>query len=528
MAMELPCEFVRDAASLVRKACWNSNRNDRIGGLRIEGIVAISVICTAAQREPLQTVCMFLGSFCMWFIHRLSEATTITVSDKVAAIGEAGAHSNEIKRTQKQSPSGAAPFRKAKLPKPVGDRESGDQGPHTTPAPPVPIHGLHWDGDVEILAQSLVPTQECKMLVRAIASRVKRCIMPTLPGAEVIGIATANFLAAKEANISFSPGFDIVVYAPEEALINHLLSQSKMSASSFAQLRDEGRLDMNKLKKSCTRMVTERLVKRGFDFSRSAFRGFDPKVTMFIPPFYSANPTSLPMDLVVNPLVPPFLKNLTDEVGMCEPRARDLIRLVIHWAKLRKVCFTPKGYLPPYLWSLLVVYFLQVHTSGEGALLPSVDVFKGPGGFAVRPLRWTGTEMRRPNSAPTSVGQLLKEFMAFYNKVFDKTNEVVSIRVGLRTHNFCHSANIVRHDGFDDIDYAPIIEDPCNPSRVLRTPMTWESIHRMTSELARADEACTSGSLQELFQHDVGASPVWLRPRWKMQLESTQDGRRAQ
>jgi len=499
MAMELPCEFVRDAASLVRKACWNSNRNDRIGGLRIEGIVAISVICTAAQREPLQTVCMFLGSFCMWFIHRLSEATTITVSDKVAAIGEAGAHSNEIKRTQKQSPSGAAPFRKAKLPKPVGDRESGDQGPHTTPAPPVPIHGLHWDGDVEILAQSLVPTQECKMLVRAIASRVKRCIMPTLPGAEVIGIATANFLAAKEANISFSPGFDIVVYAPEEALINHLLSQSKMSASSFAQLRDEGRLDMNKLKKSCLRMVTERLVKRRFDFSRSAFRGFDPKVTMFTPPSNDFSQNSFAMDLTINPLVPPFLKSLMDEVGMCEPRATHLIRLVTHWAKVRKVCFAPRGYLPPYLWSLLVVYFLQVHASGEGALLPAVDVLKGPDGFAVRSLCWTGTEPRRPILVSTSVGNLVKEFMAFYNGVFDRTNEVVSIRTGWRTRNDCHSANIVRHDGFDDVEYAPIIEDPCNPSKLLRTPMTWESISRTTSELARADELCTRGLLQELF-----------------------------
>eukprot|EP00401_Gymnodinium_catenatum_P016805 CAMPEP_0117520506 /NCGR_PEP_ID=MMETSP0784-20121206/33202_1 /TAXON_ID=39447 /ORGANISM="" /LENGTH=504 /DNA_ID=CAMNT_0005316499 /DNA_START=130 /DNA_END=1641 /DNA_ORIENTATION=- len=501
MAMELFREFLIDATSFLRKSCFKSNGNGVLGSLRIEGIVATAIICTAAQLDPVQTLCMFFGSFFIWLICRSNDATGFTVRNKVAAFEAAEARTIEIRHAARQPIAGASSCRKARLPKPVGDKDSGDQKPQTTSALPVRIHGIDWDTDAALLARSLAPTQECEKFVQLVASQVKRNIMSALPGVEVVGIATANFFDVKEVNSNSSASIDIIVKAPEEALINHVQSQSTTVAFSLSRLRDEGRLDMNKLKKSCTRMVTERLVKRGFDFSRSAFRGFDPKVTMFIPPFYSANPTSLPMDLVVNPLVPPFLKSLMDEVGMCESRSTDLIRLVVHWAKLRKICFAPKGYLPPYLWSLLVVYFLQVHTDGEGALLPSVDVFKGPGGFTVRPLRWTGTETRRPTPAPTSVGQLLKEFMAFYNKVFDKTHEVVSIRVGLRTNNFRHSANLVRHDGFDDTDYAPIIEDPCNPSRVLRTPMTWDSISRMTSELARADEVCTSGSFQELFQH---------------------------
>eukprot|EP00401_Gymnodinium_catenatum_P060262 CAMPEP_0117562470 /NCGR_PEP_ID=MMETSP0784-20121206/54973_1 /TAXON_ID=39447 /ORGANISM="" /LENGTH=48 /DNA_ID= /DNA_START= /DNA_END= /DNA_ORIENTATION= len=48
MAMELFRELVVDAMSLLRKSCVKANGSGVLGSLRIEGIVATAIICTAA------------------------------------------------------------------------------------------------------------------------------------------------------------------------------------------------------------------------------------------------------------------------------------------------------------------------------------------------------------------------------------------------------------------------------------------------------------------------------------------------
>merc|ERR1719149_590497 len=73
--------------------------------------------------------------------------------------------------------------------------------------------------------------------------------------------------------------------------------------------------------------------------------------------------------------------------GQLDPRAKGLIVLVKRWAKDRGICHEAKGHLSPYLWSLLVFYFLQVGVENAGPMLPALESFAVSSGLMTLPAR---------------------------------------------------------------------------------------------------------------------------------------------
>merc|ERR1719203_1642982 len=136
------------------------------------------------------------------------------------------------------------------------------------------------------------------------------------------------------------------------------------------------RVDARKLQKSTIRCCTDRLVGTGcFKFRRSAFRGQDPKVTLLASTSLGIYSEAIPLDFSVNSTTPLYNAALLTECGQIDSRSRALILIVKRWAKDRGICHAAKGHLPPYAWTLLVIYFLQVGV-GSGALLPPLDRFE--------------------------------------------------------------------------------------------------------------------------------------------------------
>merc|ERR1719160_685486 len=144
------------------------------------------------------------------------------------------------------------------------------------------------------------------------------------------------------------------------------------------------RLEMRKLQKSAIRACTDLLVsKAGFKFRRSAFRGDEPKVTLLAPATLGLSEQAIPVDFSVNSVTPLYNAALLTECGQIDKRARALILLVKRWAKDRGICHAAKGHLAPYAWSLLAIYFLQVHEQDGGPVLPPLSGFKVSKGLAV-------------------------------------------------------------------------------------------------------------------------------------------------
>jgi DNA polymerase sigma len=229
----------------------------------------------------------------------------------------------------------------------------------------------------------------------------------------------------------------------------------------------------------------------GFKFRRSAFRGQEPKVTLLVPPSLGIHAEAIPIDFSVNSTTPLYNSALLLQCGQIDLRARDLILLVKRWAKDRGVCHAAKGHLSPYAWNLLTVYFLQVGAA-EGPFLPPVEGLK----LSLPPPR----QITVPGAASkSSVGGLFKEFVHFYNQVFDWHNEVVSVCVGRRA---CPAPSSLIPSQEDEGNVGPRIEDPFESGRNMGDCTTAASLLRMREELQRAEELlCARGaSLAELLE----------------------------
>merc|ERR1719191_624710 len=176
------------------------------------------------------------------------------------------------------------------------------------------------------------------------------------------------------------------------------------------------RLDTRKLQKSAIRVCTSLLVSVGFKFRRSSFRSEEPKVTLLAPPSLRVSDVAIPVDFSVNNTTPLYNMALLTECGQMDPRAKLLILVVRRWAKDRGICHASKGHLPPYAWSLLVIYFLQVGNRDEGPLLPPLEEFALSSGLMGKPpVKKSGSDKANPKHAaakgnPASVSTLFKEF----------------------------------------------------------------------------------------------------------------------
>lgn len=199
---------------------------------------------------------------------------------------------------------------------------------------------------------------------------------------------------------------------------------------------------------------------------------------------------------------------LITECKQIDPRAKALILLVKRWAKDRGVCHASKGHLPPYAWTLLAVYFLQVGVA-DGPLLPPLEGFKQASGLAMRSgsvknASGKAEKWKSPTDGPAatmSVGELFQAFFAFYATQVDWRREAVSIRSGERAPPHLNlPLHIVIHaDRTSDV--GPTVEDPFDPTRNLGTSVTSVGMSRLHEEFTRSIQMFQQGSsLAELLE----------------------------
>jgi len=190
--------------------------------------------------------------------------------------------------------------------------------------------------------------------------------------------------------------------------------------------------------------------------------------------------------------------DLINECKKIEPRAKELIVLVDCWAKQRGVCSAGRCDMTPLVWTLFAVYFLQVGAPG-GPLLPPLHGVESSDGSVKFSISGDTKEWKAPAESPAtamSVGLLFKAFFEFYAKEFDWHNDVVSIRLGVR------SAPILNmpRDMNSNADDGPYIEDPSDPTKKLTTRFTSGCMLKVHEEMERSVRVLQKrGSLSELL-----------------------------
>lgn len=355
-----------------------------------------------------------------------------------------------------------------------------------------------WDAEVQELVATISPSSESKKIVAQMARVVERRLSAAIPGIEVTAFITSDLHRGTAFGVAV-PEVDLVASICPDVFLRGCVTKDACDALN----------DPKKLQKAAIRFCTNMLVGGcGFKFRRSAFKSSEPKVTLLASEAVCGSAQAIPVDFSVNSTVPLFNAALVTECGQIEPRAHSLILMVRRWAKDRGVCHAAKGHLPPYAWTLLVMYFLQ--TGSSPALLPPLARFKCSSGL-VKGSSQSGEEheWKAPEeSDPKTVGQLFKEFVAFYVAEFKFRKEAVSVRRGKRAPpELTLPIHVVLGYGLSGTQVAPSIEDPFEPTRNLSESSTAFTVGRLHEELARAQDICTRGGpLSELLEPWV---PAW-------------------
>jgi len=384
---------------------------------------------------------------------------------------------------------------------------------NSAPIAPPTFRSTGWDAEFNELLDQISPTASGDKAVKQLAKLVEQVIRPVLPEVEVVGFASGNFARGKAFGVAV-PEVDVIASISPAALARRLQQRSGFGTSSRNEAVPS---DPWKLQKWAIRMCTDRLVATGdFKFRRSAFRGQEPKVTLLASASTGIHSEAIPIDFSVNAATPLYSAALLTECGQMESRAKALILLAKRWAKDRGICHAPKGHLPPYAWSLLAIYFLQVGTRSEGSLLPALKEFAASSGLMSKgktsKSRFRCDSAKEgPATVPTtstqtgekmSIGSLFKEFIHFYRTQFDWHGEAVSVRLGARAApDLGLPLHIVEKEDGTSSEVGPSIEDPFEMSRNLGSHMTAESLRRLHEELARAEALCAQeASVTELLQ----------------------------
>eukprot|EP00927_Polykrikos_kofoidii_P085042 TRINITY_DN9134_c0_g2_i1.p1 TRINITY_DN9134_c0_g2~~TRINITY_DN9134_c0_g2_i1.p1 ORF type:complete len:537 (-),score=84.33 TRINITY_DN9134_c0_g2_i1:123-1733(-) len=362
--------------------------------------------------------------------------------------------------------------------------------------PPV-FKGVGWEEEVGELLINIMPSPESRAAVERVGECVRAGLQHLYPGLEIVGFAAGDFRRGTAFGVAV-PEIDIAVNIKPQVLLNQFTRFSR-SVNRVSQL------DILKVQKGALRECTEALVSSSnFKFRRSAFQSTEPKVTLMAP--MGKGEQSVAIDLSINASVPLRNMALLTECERIEPRSRELIVLVRRWTKDRGICHAIKGYLSPYLWSILTIYFLQVRVEEEGPLLPPLEQFDMTVGLSGK-LELATSRPRR--SLPPCVGQrtstaaLFKEFVRFYCTQFDWRHEAVSICHGKRSAPSTKlPLHVIEVDGaIQKTEVSITIEDPFMKTRNLGKCMNSISFARTRQELKRANELCSrEASLRDLLE----------------------------
>jgi len=344
------------------------------------------------------------------------------------------------------------------------------------------FQGVGLEAEIHELLQDIMPSKDSERAVDRMAEAVRCLLASTLPGVEVTGFANSDPSRGRANGVAV-PDIDIVV---------------NISPDTSVAMKGKMPSDPRLHQKAILRVCADKLVSAGgFKFRRSAFKGSEPKVTLLAPSQLGIFAEAMPVDVSVNAVTPLHCAALLTECASIEPQSKELIVLVRRWAKDRGICHAPKGHLPPHVWNLLAIYFLQVTS-----LLPAVEELELsakllPGG-AAKSKTWA----RADGGLKASTAQLFQSFMDFYSKDFDWTKECVCVRLGERGQiPLKLPIHIMTENGNSKAEAGPSIEDPFNHGNNLGSCMNVWSFGRMKEELQRGAELLeASASLSTFLQ----------------------------
>jgi len=412
----------------------------------------------------------------VYYVIRSSSVRVKSLSrpKKMADVDTDGPHSGQsvLAKHRVQVASTSRTSQQVSHSKPQSDVRTITVVPVTAPT----FQSSTWEAEVNELLSQITPTSGCKATVAEIGRIVKRKLSEFLPDFEIESFIYGNLDGGKAFGVAV-PDVEFILLAHHSVLAKHV------DAKRIAGVSQTGRVTescLRQLNKCAIRTWTDSLVSEtGLKFRRSAFQGEEPKVTLLAPATFGVADVSVPFDFAVNSTTPMHAFVLLGECEKIDPRAKELVLLVRRWAKNRAVCFSPKGHLSPYLWSLLTIFYMQAGSSCQPKL-PLLEVSKTADGcISVQ----SAQKSCEPGARPAQgVYELFKGFFRFYAAEFDWRTKTIAIHAG-------KCATSVRGKWSDG---GPSIEDPFATGRNLGSCMTADSIVRLEEELLRADRLCTS------------------------------------
>jgi DNA polymerase sigma len=361
-----------------------------------------------------------------------------------------------------------------------------------------------FDAEVNELVHQLTPTTDETVGVEQLTQYVKQIIQAVMPNADITAFVHGSLKRGGAFSVAV-PEIDLVVSATPAMLAQFVHYRARPG------VRD---VDAQKLKKSAIRLCADQLLsKGGMRFRRSAFRGDEPRMTILVLPELGFFSEGIPVDFAVNAVTPFYNSALLTEIGETTPQVKALVLFVKRWAKDRGICHSAKGHLSPYMWSLLVTYFMQVRK--DGPLLPALGNITAFSGLRLNSSNADRPQFSKchagatpvitsdinPDSCQQPLGQLFNDFVDFFGQEFDWQKEAVCVRLGQRTQPDPQLPRGIFDSTSDKQMFAPAIEDPFDSHRNLGDCMNAVSLARLHSELRRAAELCENGaSLTDLLK----------------------------
>mmetsp|Transcript_31634 Transcript_31634/g.56111 ORF Transcript_31634/g.56111 Transcript_31634/m.56111 type:complete len:484 (+) Transcript_31634:142-1593(+) len=459
-------------------------------------LIVLSAICIVVPLDLTQLIFACLGAFCYYVVQLLQRSVSVPLSGSKKLKGLSGPEELPNDR----------PSREVRKPKRIpAARKPGTHVDTQAQTPAVPIvaptfHGQSLQEEVQELVTQILPTAASQRGVERLAEAIRVMLASSLPEVEVLGFASSD-LSRGRANGVAVPDVDIVINVRPDRI------------SPKVATRPVKATEPRMLQKWALRHCADRLVSAGgVKFRRSGFRGNEPKMTLLVPTELGIFSEAVPIDIAVNAVAPLHSAAILTECGNINPRSKELILIIRRWAKDRGVCHSPKGHLSPYVWSLLVVYYLQVAERPEGALLPPMEEFEAISNLLPADGRNNKTWHFKEEMTKASLATLLHGFMKFYSS-FDWKQEAICVRRGMKgPAPLTLPINLIEHDDGNTVECGPNIEDPFSPKNNLGSSMTWWSFQRLREELARA---------ASLLSEDTASMSRLLEP-WSPETQEAQ------
>jgi DNA polymerase sigma len=363
-----------------------------------------------------------------------------------------------------------------------------------------------WASEIDELLDQVRPTSATHGLVQHLVRSMSACVKDIFPEAELSGFVGADPTSVKAFAVAV-PEIDIVLRASSDNLMRRVHQHTHGNSL----------LGERQVQKAVIRACTDGLVSSGgFKFRRSGFTGDEPKITFLAPSVLTGCDVSVSVDFSVNAVTPARSSVLLEECGRLDVRALDLILLVRRWARDRGVAHSAKGHLPPYAWTVLVVYFLQNHQpdGDDNYILPALDELdlQKETCHEDKMQQARGQTDTGKTVSEATAASLFVDFFHFF-ALLDPKEQVVAIRCNTKTNPVAASKR-------GPFQQKLIVIDPFEPKRNLCANMTTDGFVRFKEEVERARDICSSRSASVSKLLEPWAPPDEMIPRPQASKES--------